>query len=68
MTAVRNKHHSVSLSAVEVESSLNLDAMVSVTLCQPLVLICFDKFFVVAKSFVSYISMPKQLKIRETAL
>ena len=27
MTAVRNKHHSVSMSSVEVGSSLNLDAM-----------------------------------------
>ena len=29
MTAVRNKHHSVSVSSVEAESFLNLDAMLS---------------------------------------
>ena len=29
MTAVRNKHHSVSMSSVETGSSLNLDAMLS---------------------------------------
>ena len=69
MTAVRNKHHSVSMSSVEVESSLNLDAMVSANAVRAsLSAIWFDKFFVVEKSFVRYISMSKQLKIGVTAL
>ena len=56
MTAVRNKHHSVSMPSVEAGSSLNKMQcclqMQFVPLCQPMIPFGFDKLFVVKKSFV----------------